>query len=295
MTKVVKGEKLTDSDLQQVKEVSEKSAKVIKSIQSLSDEMTPEQEYFVGRSIATNILAKNQYRYLTKEAIARGKLEGITAYVNQVGGLVAAAAQEKTRKGDRPAPLAGWHFVVVDSPEINAYASPGGYIFVTTGALKTARSEDELAGILGHEVAHVMRGHALGNIKQSRYANVGSEALQAAGSATLTPQQVEQLNGLMEGMIDDTLEAIFVKGYSRDTEFEADKLGVELAAAAGYDPGGMGRFLDNLASVQDTGKGGMFATHPKATDRRGKLAKTPASKVPGQRVQRYSAALAKMK
>ena len=185
--------------------------------------------------------------------------------------------------------------MVVDSDEINAYAGPGGWVFVTTGAIRAAKSEDELAGILAHEIAHVVRGHALGNIKKSRYADVGADVLQAAGTAALTPQQVEQLNGLMEGLIEDTMDAIFVKGYSRDTEYEADKLSVEITIAAGYKPIGLVNFLETLQGKQDTGKGGMFATHPKASDRLARVTKQIAGKkladdtVPAERVERFKA------
>jgi predicted Zn-dependent protease len=267
----------------------------VKSVQSLSEEIRPEQEYYVGRSVATNILAKHSYRYLDKTAIARGDLGGITRYVSSVGNVLAAAAVETHRSGDRPAPIAGWHFVVVESDLINAFAAPGGYIFVTTTAVKTAGSEDELAGVLAHEVAHVIRGHALGNIQKSRLAGVSADVLQAAGRDSLSPEQVNQLNQLLEGLIKDTLDALFVKGYSRDTEFEADRLGVEIAARAGYDPQGMTRFLQTLAQRQNAGSGGFYATHPSPGDRLQRLgAEMPRYAVvamPKVRVSRFKTAL----
>jgi beta-barrel assembly-enhancing protease len=271
----------------------------VKAVQSLTEEVRPDQEYYVGRSVATNILAKQEYKYLDKEAIARGELAGITRYVNHVGLVVSAAAMDMPRKsGDRPAPVAGWHFTVIQDDAVNAFAAPGGFVFVTTGAVKLAKSEDELACVLAHEVAHVLRGHALGNIKKSRFAGVSSDLLQAAGTATLTPEQVNQLNGLLEGLIEDTLDALFVKGYSRDTEFEADRLGVEIASKAGYDPGAMNRFLTSLGKQQDTGKGGFFATHPAASERMQKIEGAIAGKtvnVPKVRVDRFEAAIAKLK
>ena len=279
---------LSASDLQT-------AGNIVKSVKSLSEEIRPEQEYYVGRSVATNILAKHDYRYLDKAAITRNELVGMTKYVNDVGNVVALAAMGTHRDGDRPAPLAGWHFIVVQSDLINAFAAPGGYVFVTTAAVKTAQSEDELACVLAHEIAHVIRGHALGNIQKSRLANVSSDVLQAAGRETLSPQQVAQLNSLLEGLIQDTLDALFVKGYSRDTEFEADRLGVELAAHAGYDPQAMTRFLKTLAAQQDTGKGGFYATHPAASDRLAKLAdqmpRYAAVTVPRIRVTRFRAAV----
>ena len=274
------------------------ATKAFKAISSLSEEIRPDQEYYVGRSIATNILAKESYKYEDKDAIARGELAGITKYVNDVGGvLVATELEIPAQKGDRPAPVAGWHFTVISSDSVNAFAAPGGFIFVTTGAVKTAKSEDELACVLAHEIAHVRRGHALGNIQKSRYASVSSDVLQAAGTATLSPEQVKQLNSLMEGMINDTLDALFVKGYSRDTEFEADHLGVEIAAKAGYDPAAMGRFLTTLSKTQDTGKGGFFATHPAPNDRLAKLKDLMAATVavPKIRVSRFNTAVALIK
>jgi predicted Zn-dependent protease len=290
--KLARGEAPTAAEVQQAVET-------VKKISSLTEEIRPDQEYYVGRAVATNILARHDYRYEDRPAIARGELEGLTLYVNQVGQMVAAAALEAHRSGDRPAPIAGFHFVVVDSDTINAFSAPGGYVFITSAAVKTARSEDELANLLAHEVAHVTRGHALGNIKKSRYADVSADLLQAAGSATLTPAQVSQLNALLEGIINDTLDAMFVKGYSRDTEFEADRLGVEYAARAGYDPTAMKRFLDTLAQKQATSQGGFYATHPSTRERQEKLAAiataNAATAVPRARTSRFEKAVARLK
>lgn len=290
--KLAKGEMPTESDVKQ-------AADVVKKIGSLTEEIRPDQEYYVGRAVATNILARHDYKYVDKPAIQKGELAATTKYVNEIGSLLAAAALETHRDGDRPAPVAGFHFVVVESDKINAFAAPGGFVFVTTQAVRTAKSEDELAAVLAHEVAHVVRGHALGNIQKSRYASTSAELLQAAGTATLTPQQLQELNGLLEGIINDTLEAMFVKGYSRDTEFEADKIGVQIAAKAGYDPQGMTHFLDSLAKAQSTSEGGFFQTHPSTKDRQDKLAgetKTLAAvTIPKARTARFTAALEKMK
>lgn len=267
----------------------------VKKIHSLSEEVRPDQEYYVGRAVATNILAKHEYRYLDKPAIARGELDGLTQYVNLVGQVVVAGAMEARHSGDRPAPVAGWHFTVVESQSVNAFAAPGGYIFVTTAAVQTAKSEDELAALLAHEVAHVMRGHALGSIKQSRYADVSSDLLQQAGTASLSPEQVAQLNKLMEGIIDDTINAMFVKGYSRDTEFEADKLALEYLAKSGYDPSALNRYLDSLAARQETSKGGFYDTHPSTADRKAKLGAAVAIAVPKVRTTRFQKELARLK
>jgi predicted Zn-dependent protease len=272
-------------------------ADAVREIQDLRKELTPENEYYVGRSVATNILAKNDYLYVGAEDIGQGRMDELTAYVNSVGQLVIAAAMERSSDSDRPAPIAGWHFIVVQNEQVNATAAPGGFVFVTTGALRLARSEDELAGLIAHEIAHVVRGHALGSIKKSRYAKMSKDLLDS--SVQVNGEGVTQLTGLMEGGIDDMLDAMFVKGYSKDTEFEADRIGLELATAAGYDGGAMVAYLKRLEQSQDaagtSGNGGFYATHPKASERISKLqAKLPKNRVavPEVRKLRYQAALA---
>ena len=134
----------------------------------------------MGRAVATNILAKHDYRYL--DSNSSGRLGGATEYMNQIGTVIVASALGTSRPGDRPAPLAGWHFVIVESDSVNAFAAPGGFVFVSLAALKLAHSEDELAFVLAHEVAHVVRGHALGTIKKARYAEISKDALQTSGA-----------------------------------------------------------------------------------------------------------------
>jgi beta-barrel assembly-enhancing protease len=287
-----------NKDVDKVNKDVDTVSKVTNAITDLNKDLTPENEYYVGRSVATNILAKHQYKYVDSDAIRSEKLEGLTLYVNQVGQILAAAALSTQRSGDRPTPIAGFHFTVVDSDALNAFAAPGGYIFVTTAAVKAAKSEDELAAILAHEIAHVVRGHALGTIKKSRYANISKDALKASGA--MSDKELGQLTELLEGAIDDMVDAFFVKGYSRDTEFEADQVGVDIVAAAGYDPGAMVRYLNTLKSSQKTGSGGFYATHPSAADRISKidlqLKKLGASKsVPKVRVERFLAASSELR
>lgn len=229
-----------------------------KLVASLTQELTPENEYYVGRTVAVRVLDTFDYRYRTGDYPAASgaspadlRESSLTEYVNQIGLVLADAALERAdRKGDRPAPLAGWHFVVVESELVNAYAAPGGFIFVTIGALKAARSEDELACVLAHEVAHVARGHALKIVKQSRWADVPAAWLHS--SESLSPEDKRKLQMLFDGMIGDILDALLVKGYSRESEAEADALGAQIARAAGYDPRALIGFL---ATVRDRGEG----------------------------------------
>lgn len=244
-------------------------AKVVSGVIEASKDLTPENEYYVGRSVATTILARHDYRYRDAAAIQEGQLRGVTAYVNNVGAAVAFAALEVHHEDDRASPIGGWHFVVLENETINAFAAPGGFVFVTREALKNAANEDELAAILAHEVAHVRRGHALGSIKKSRWAGVAKEALDT--SVQLDAAALGNLTEVFEGAMEDMTDALIVKGYSRDTEFEADRVGLEIMVRAGYDPRAFVAYLEKLDEHQDTGSGGFYATHPKASERIAKL------------------------
>jgi len=272
----------------------ESVSKTYDAIKDAREDLTPDNEYYVGRAVATNLLAKYDYKYLDADAIASGDLEGLTGYVTRVGNTVAFAAMETTRDGDRPSPIAGWHFTIVDDDSINAFAAPGGYIFITMGALAAAENEDELAAILAHEVAHVVRGHALGSIKKSRWAGVAKTALDA--SVELDEQALGDLTEVFEGALDDIVDSVLVKGYSRDTEFEADRLGAQIMATAGYEPAAFTSYLKTLKKTQKTGDGGFTATHPSAADRIGKVktevAKLSSGEVSDARTTRFSEALA---
>jgi predicted Zn-dependent protease len=239
------------------------------AIKDARKDLTPENEYYVGRSVATNLLARHDYKYLDQDGFREGRIDGLTKYVTAVGTVVASAALASPRNGDRPTPIGGWHFVVVESDVVNAFAAPGGWVFVTTATIRLAHNEDELAGVLAHEVAHVVRGHALGSIKKSRWAGVYKEALDS--TVELDERALGDLTKVFDDSMHDMIDSTLVKGYSRDTEFEADRVGMQVMAKAGYDPQALIKFLKRLAKHQDTGSGGFSATHPKAGDRIAKL------------------------
>ena len=265
-----------------------------KGINDARQELTPENEYYVGRSVATNLLDKSHYLYLDREAITAGRLEALTDYVSLIGNTLVYASMDAPRSGDRPAPVAGWHFTILDDASINAFSAPGGYVFITKGAVLAAHDEDELAAVLAHEIAHVVRGHALGSISKSRWANVTATAV--TDTVSVGPEQLSQLSSTFTGAMGDMINSIMVKGYSRDTEFEADSVGLAILAHAGYDPLAFTRFLTTLQSKQTTASGGFSSTHPKAQDRIAKLtsqiAKLPAAPTAGARTTRFATAIA---
>jgi predicted Zn-dependent protease len=166
-------------------------------------------------------------------------------YVNEVGVWIA----RQSERPDLP-----WHFGVNDSDYINAFATPGGYVIITKGMMKQLRNEAELAGVLGHEVAHVNRKHHLKALRKSAFAGLLGEGLAAASNRHA--DLVKQLAG--------PTRELYARGLDKSDEFEADRMGVVLAARAGYDPYGLPAVLTTLASAdpKDNYLTLLFKTHP---------------------------------
>lgn len=180
-----------------------------------------------------------------------------------------AALQDYVRAVARPMaqfshrPALDWQFQVMDSPVVNAFAAPGGYIFVTRGLLAAVNDEAELAGVLAHEIGHVTARHSARKYSQSLLTGIGVQL----GTA---------LSGSYGQILGPLLEAgtglLFLK-YSRDDERQADALGVEYAAKAGYDTNRMADFFVTLQRQEtlEGGQGGSlpewFSTHPSPVDR----------------------------
>jgi len=153
-------------------------------------------------------------------------------YVNAVGMWVA----RQSERPDLP-----WHFGVNDSDHINAFAAPGGYIIVTKGMMKQLRNEAELAGVLGHEVAHVTQKHHLKALRKAALVNLLSAGASAATAESRHAELVQKLSG--------PTKELYARGLDKADEFEADRMGVVLSARAGYDPYGLPAVLTTLASA----------------------------------------------
>jgi len=218
---------------------------VAKSLEQIS----PEQEYYVGRAVGAVVLGR--YPVYSDERA--------TAYVNLLGQTLAAAS-------DRPETFRGYHFLILDSDEINAFAAPGGLIFVTRGILRCARSEDGVAAILAHEIAHVQEKHGLQAIKKSRLTTaVTSVALTAA--QTLGPDALAELTTLFDDSIRDITSTLTNSGYSRSFEREADRGAVMILQRVGYDPRALVDVLEVMGEKLEP-KGLDFAkTHPDPAQR----------------------------
>lgn len=232
------------------KEDKEKIDQMAQETEKAARPMTEQEEYYLGRAVAAAILGK--YRVYSNERSA--------LYVNQVGQTVALAS-------DRPFTYGGYHFVILDTDEVNALSCPGGIIFITRGMLKKAQNEEELAAVLAHEVGHVNHKDGVNAIQRARWVQVvtllGSEAAKRASGADLA-----KLLSLFEGSVDDVVKTLLVSGYSREQEAAADLSALTFMNRLGYDPQGLPDYLERLAKEQSGGAGqGLFATHPGMTER----------------------------
>jgi predicted Zn-dependent protease len=209
-------------------------------------DMDEPQEIELGRAVTASVGAR--YQVLRDPALTR--------YVALVGNAVAA---QSTRPDLR------YYFAVLDSPEVNAFATPGGFVFVTRGALQLMRDEATLGGVLGHEVAHVALRHGVESVKaQSR-----KELLMLGLQEGLSHTQVGAFAGAISTAADAVAEQVVLKGFSRKEETEADQAGFQYALRAGYDPAGLRDFLAALVARggTDSSLKTFFSTHPATQER----------------------------
>ena len=188
----------------------------------------------------------------------------LSAYVDGIGRSIVA----HTRYANEP-----WTFTIVDSPTVNAFAVPGGYVYVTRGLLALANSEAELAAVIGHEIAHVTENHVEERQKRNRDAGIGVLVGTVLGGV------IDGRDGLRKGIQMGTRVATgYVAQFSQKQEFEADERGIEFLARAGYDPLAQARFLEAMSEKAEiearlAGKGynpnrvDFFASHPATGDR----------------------------
>jgi len=201
------------------------------------------QEVEIGRE--ADVAVRKQYGVYTEKA-------GLAAYVNSVGQALAA-------KSDRP--TLTYTFQVVDSPEINAFALPGGFIYATRGILALMNSEDELAAVLGHELAHVTARHGASQLSKAQAAQIG-----LLGVAVLSDPQYADLASNTAAVA----LTLAMQGYSREDEREADDLGVKYAKRAGYNPIGaieLMKAFGRLESSEPSRVEKWFASHPETSER----------------------------
>lgn len=211
--------------------------------------ITEKEEYYIGRGVAARILS--QYKLYHHSETIR--------YVNHVGKTLVLNSA-------RPCTYGGYHFAVLDTDEINAFACPGGVVFITRGMLNHCENEAELAAVLGHEIGHVTQKHGLKAISRARWTQVVT-TLGTEATREYTGAQLDSLVNLFEGAIDDVFQTLVVRGYGRGDEYEADKLAIACMKTSGYNPVEFQSLLRTLAAAQSRESGGIFSTHPNIEDR----------------------------
>jgi beta-barrel assembly-enhancing protease len=219
----------------------------------------------IGRDAVTAVAGVSEQEEQTMGREIAGRMLGaaplvndpaLQAYVNRVGRWVAV-------QGERPD--LPWRFAVIDTSSINAFAAPGGYVMLTRGLYEILDNEAQLAGVLAHEIAHVVRRHHVTVMQKSAALSAGAQLAQR-----------DNRSALVNNMIGTGAE-VFARGLDKSAEYEADAIGVVLAARAGYNPFGLVDVLHKLAA-RGAGDGSLallFKTHP----------------LPGERLEQLGAAL----
>jgi predicted Zn-dependent protease len=218
-----------------------KMVDTVKNVGKAVKEIDEPEEIEIGRDVASRLLG----------AAPLVADPGLQRYVNNVGRWLAA----QTERPDLP-----WQFGVLDSPNVNAFAVPGGTIFITRGLLERMRNEAELAGVLGHEIVHVLRKHHLKAIQKGAQTALAGDALSMA---------LRERGGAARDKLIAFGTEMYGRGLDKSDELEADRVGVVIAARAGYDAYGLPSVLQTLQamSAQDSALALMFKTHPAPAER----------------------------
>ena len=224
---------------------------------TFSTPISEQQEASLGREEHPKIIAEFGGEYKEKPEL--------TKYVSSVGQFIAATSERKD---------VTYTFTVLNTPDVNAFAVPGGYIYTTRGLLALANSEAELASVLGHETGHITARHTAERAGKAQTAQIGT-LLAVLGGALLGGETGAQLGGQLAM----PMAQRYLAGYSQEQEFEADMLGVRYMKRATYDPQASATFLSSLRAqtqleTQLAGKdpnlvdeNNMMASHPRTVDR----------------------------
>lgn len=232
---------LGDGNMERVNGVIDGASGMVDSF----DDMSLKDERDVGEMLALQAYATEGFGKPIKD-------ERVMRYVNTMAAVIG-------RYSDRP--LIPYFVAVIDSDKANAFATPGGYIFITRGAIESMSSEAELACVIGHEIAHITERHAIGTIKRTkRLASVGQMGAAAAGADQKA----------FDKLIRDVCADLLNKGFDSGDELGADTQGVSFAYAAGYDPRAMLDFINTIEKNSKELEGAM-SSHPDAAKRRSTL------------------------
>jgi predicted Zn-dependent protease len=215
--------------------------KMVESTQKIAKGATGiglKEELEIGGSVAVEIVSHYGGIWKNEEATKR---------VNLIGKTVANFS-------DRPD--LNYRFGILDTDNVNAFSAPGGYVFITRGAYQAAANDDQLAGVLAHEVTHIAHRHALRIISRNELiSGLADAASGASGDFAAYDLGVDKISN-----------TLFKFGFDPDTEYEADRIGKRTASVAGYNPDGLHDFLQGLLNLKGE-NGKPFSTHPDLQDR----------------------------
>ena len=198
------------------------------------------------------------------------------AAVHKYVTLVGTVLTEQTSRPRLP-----WTFIVLDTDGVNAFAAPGGFVHITRGALALIRSEAELAGVLGHEIAHVTQKHTVNAIRKSKGVQIGT-------GETLSNRGV-----FLDALANRAYSMVLENSFDRGDELDADREGILLVQKAAYAGTGLSEFLARLAERNKGAaeKNGLFASHPETQERIGKVKQLAGSKPGAVVAARYTSTI----
>ncbi len=232
----------------------ESLTKTVRAMEKAFTDITPEQEYYIGRAVAAQILSSYK-PYKDKRALR---------YLNLVG-------QSLATYSDMPETFGGYHFLILDDDSINAFAAPGGFIFVTRGMLRCCKNEDAVAAVLAHEIAHVQNKHGLQTIKKGRVTQAFT-VMATEGARQLAAPEMAQLTDIFEKTIQDITTTLVTNGYSHAFEKQADMGALSILRRMGYDQHALLMMLDEMKQRLKPGGFDFAKTHPDPEERIGELA-----------------------
>jgi len=220
-----------------------------KMFEKVENTPTPQDEYFFGRAVAANVLAAYKPYNGNKE---------LTEYLNLI-------CQTLVINSSQPAAVYNdYHVMIINSREFNAFATPGGHIYITRALVNAAPNEDALAGIIAHEMAHIILRHGMKMVDDMWLS--GEIDAMAKQAAAFSGSQGQSISTLRDS-VNDFFNLMVKNGYSVEQEFEADAAAAQLLASAGYNPAKLLDMFRVLQKTQSSQKGGFNNTHPSPTER----------------------------
>lgn len=231
-----------DSEIKQFDRDVKMISNTVETVKAASQELTPEDEYYLGRSAAATIISSDSlYNNSAK-----------VKYLNKICGAL-------TIYSEKPYLYKGYKVAILNTYDINAISTPAGHIFISKGLLDAVQNEDELAAVIAHEIAHIQLNHSSEAIRTARTVNAVTTTMSTIDH--FSNKDISDETEMFLGMSMGFVQVLIEKGFSSEQELEADKYALTLMYNAGYDPKAMANMLSILKDKQ-TGSTTFDKTHP---------------------------------